>query len=55
MLSPGEEDDRAVMAAIEASKREESALGMRDEDDPEILEAITESRCKANQSSGAFL
>lgn len=41
MVRPGEEDDRDVIATIEASKQESS----RDEDDdPETLLAIEESR-----------
>ena len=45
-LGVGEKDDRDVIAAIEASKRENSASGYvkDEEDDPEILKAMAESR-----------
>lgn len=45
-LGAGEKDDRDVIAAIEASKRENNANGYREqeEDDPEILKAMAESR-----------
>lgn len=47
-LGAGEKDDRDVIAAIEASKRENSANGhvgeQREEQDPEILKAMAESR-----------
>lgn len=47
-LGAGEKDDRDVIAAIEASKRENTATGygkeQEEEEDPEILKAMAESR-----------
>lgn len=39
-LGAGEKDDRDVIAAIEASKREEAT----EEGDPEVLRAMEESK-----------
>lgn len=43
-LGPGERDDRDVMAAMEASKREESCRAGVAEEDPDVLIAMAESR-----------